>query len=231
MVPTVAAETLPYAFCSSAAFSAIKPENRAQVLQIEQRQPLLVGDAERDVEHALLRVVELQQPRQQQRPHLRNGGADRMALLAEHVPEHHGNSSGWYVRPMPCARLTKASLASPACADAGEVALDVGGKHRNAGGGEAFGQHLQGDGLAGAGRAGDEAVAIAEMEVEHLVFGALADDDAVVRQYGRLGGTTLWAPPWPLRLASVLLGRGLLRFRGLGHQFAPYTAFGLASRR
>ena len=63
-------------------------EHRAQVLEIEQREPLLVGDAERDVEHALLRVVEVHHARQQQRAHLGDGGADRMALLAEHVQEH-----------------------------------------------------------------------------------------------------------------------------------------------
>ncbi len=63
-------------------------EHRAQVLEVEQQQPLLVGDAEGDIEHALLRLVEIQQPRQQQRPHLRDRRADRMALLAEQVPEH-----------------------------------------------------------------------------------------------------------------------------------------------
>ena len=53
-----------------------------------QRQPVVVGDAEGDVEHALLHVVQIEHARQQQRPHLRDGGAHRMALLAEHVPEH-----------------------------------------------------------------------------------------------------------------------------------------------
>ena len=67
--------------------------------------------------------------------------------------------------------------------DAGEVALDVGGEHRNAGAREAFGQHLQRHGLAGAGRAGDQAVPVAEFQIENFVFAALADDDAVVR-YG-----------------------------------------------
>ena len=52
-------------------------QQRAQVLEVEQQQALVVGDLEGDVEHALLRVVELEQARQQQRPHLGDGGADR----------------------------------------------------------------------------------------------------------------------------------------------------------
>jgi hypothetical protein len=68
---------------------AEKDQHRLQVLEVEQRQPLLVGDAEGDVEHALLRLGQLQQARQQQRPHLGHRGAHRVALLAEEVPEHH----------------------------------------------------------------------------------------------------------------------------------------------
>ena len=206
-----------------------QPENGAQVLEVEQCQPLLVGDPERDVEHALLRVVELQEPRQQQRTHFGHRGADRMTLFAEHVPEHHGELVGLVRQAHAFGALDKGRFHLAGLADAGKVALDVGGKNRNAVGGEAFRQHLQGHGLAGAGRAGDEPMAIAEMEVQHLEFGALADDNAVVRQRGSLGDRRL-APAWLGRF-RLFLGHGLLRFRGLGHQFAPYTAFGLASRR
>src|SRR5215510_12980464 len=45
-------------------------KNRAQILEIEQREPLLIGNAKRDIQNAFLRVVELQQPRQQQWSHL-----------------------------------------------------------------------------------------------------------------------------------------------------------------
>ena len=64
--------------------------------------------------------------------------------------------------------------------DAGQIALDVGGEHRHAGAREAFGQHLQRDRLAGAGRAGHQAVAIAV--VQRQIFGllALADEDLAV---------------------------------------------------
>src|SRR5215475_9143512 len=64
-------------------------ENRAQILEIEQRKPLLIGNAERDIENAFLSVVELQEPRQQQWSHLRDGRADGMSLLAKNVPENH----------------------------------------------------------------------------------------------------------------------------------------------
>ena len=62
-------------------------EERLQILQVEEQQPLLVGDPEGDVEDALLGVVEVEEAREEQRPDLRDGGADRMALLAEEVPE------------------------------------------------------------------------------------------------------------------------------------------------
>ena len=63
-------------------------EHRPQILEIEDQQPLLVGNAEADIEHALLDIVEIHQARQQQRPHLGDGGAHRMALLPEQIPEH-----------------------------------------------------------------------------------------------------------------------------------------------
>jgi hypothetical protein len=50
----------------------------------------------------------------------------------------------------------------PGLADAGQVALDVGHEDRHADLGEILGQGLQGDGLAGAGGAGDQAVAVGQ---------------------------------------------------------------------
>jgi hypothetical protein len=51
-------------------------QQRPQILEVEQQQALVVGDLEGDVEHALLGVVEVEEARQQQRPHLGDGGAD-----------------------------------------------------------------------------------------------------------------------------------------------------------
>ena len=57
----------------------------------------------------------------------------------------------------------------------GQVALDVGQEHRHPDTAERFRQRLQGDRLAGAGRAGDEAVAVGHLrqqdELELVVLG------------------------------------------------------------
>src|SRR3546814_10791003 len=62
-----------------------------------------------------------------------------------------------------------------------EVALDVGAEHRDAGLREALGQDLQGDGLAGAGGAGDEAVATGVGQPDVFRLGAGADVAAADR--------------------------------------------------
>ena len=156
-------------------------EHGAQVLEIEQQQPLLVGDAEADVEHALLHLVEVHQPREQQRPHLRDGGADRMALLAEQIPEHHRKFVGLVGEAEALGARDKRVLGLARFRDAGEIALDVGGKHRHARAREALRQHLQGDGLAGAGRSGDQPVPVRQRQRQKLGLGALADEDFAVR--------------------------------------------------
>ena len=65
-------------------------QHRAQVLEVEQQQPGVVGDLEREIQHAFLRVVQLQKPREQQRAQIGHRRANRVAALAEHVPEHDG---------------------------------------------------------------------------------------------------------------------------------------------
>ena len=54
-----------------------------QVLEIEDEKPLLVSDPKTDIQHAFLNVVEIHEPREQQRSHLRDGGANGMALLTK----------------------------------------------------------------------------------------------------------------------------------------------------
>ncbi len=139
-------------------------QHGAHVLEVEQQQPLLVGDAERDVEHALLHVVEVHHPRQQQRPHLGDGGAHRMTLLAEHVPEHGGKFVGLVGEAHVLGALDQRILGLADRGDARQIALDVGGEHRHAGPRQAFSEDLQRNGLAGAGCAGDEAVAIGKCQ-------------------------------------------------------------------
>ena len=59
----VAFETLPYRVLISSACSRDVGQQRAQILQVEQQQipARLVGDAEGDVEHAFLHLVEVHQ--------------------------------------------------------------------------------------------------------------------------------------------------------------------------
>jgi hypothetical protein len=61
-------------------------QHRAQVLHVEQQQAVVVGDLEDDREHALLRLVQVQDPTQQQRTQVRYRRANRMSHFAEDVP-------------------------------------------------------------------------------------------------------------------------------------------------
>ena len=64
------------------------------------------------------------------------------------------------------------AVGEPGHGEAGEVALHVGDEGRDAGGRKPFDDALQGDGLAGAGRAGDQAVAVGALELELLRIAA-----------------------------------------------------------
>ena len=163
-------------------------QHLAQVLEIDEAlvlrvglAELVVGIAEHDVENAFLHIVEVEDAREKQRPDLEHAGTDGMALLAEQIPEHDRKLVGLVFEAELLGALDEGLLALAGRADAGQVALDVGGEHRHAGAGEAFGQRLQGHRLAGAGGAGDETVAVAEGEGEHLRLIALADENLAVR--------------------------------------------------
>ena len=64
-------------------------EHRPQVLHVEQHQTTLVGDAEHDVQHAVLCLIQAHQAREQLWSHLTHRGTDGMALLAEDIVEPH----------------------------------------------------------------------------------------------------------------------------------------------
>ena len=98
-----------------------------------------------------------------------------MALFAEHVPEdgrepvrHIVNAD--FFGPFDKRRRTIARLA-----EARQVALDVGGKDRHAGIGEALGEALQRDRLARACGTCDEPVAVGEFEEQDFGLGAHPD--------------------------------------------------------
>ena len=65
-------------------------QRRAQVLEVEQQQTIVVGDLEHERQHAFLRLVEVEDAREQQRAHVGDGRPHRVTLLAEDVPEHDG---------------------------------------------------------------------------------------------------------------------------------------------
>ena len=155
-------------------------EQRAQVLHVDQRQAVFVRDAERDVEDAFLDVVQVEQPRQQQRSHFGHGGAHRMALLAEDIPEHRRELIGLEFQAHLGGALEDEVLGLADFGNAGQVALDIRREHRNAGAGKALRHHLQRHGLAGAGRAGDEAMPIGERQRQPRRLFALADKDLLV---------------------------------------------------
>ena len=69
---------------------AARGEHGLKVVQVEQQQAVVVGDVERDRQHAFLRFVQIQQSGQKQRPHFRDGRPDREPLLAVKIPENRG---------------------------------------------------------------------------------------------------------------------------------------------
>ena len=95
------------------------------------------------------------------------------------------------VRPNFFTRSCSFGIVAAGLADSGEVALHVGGKNRHADAAETFRHHLQGDGLARAGGAGDQAVPVrhAGQQVQRIV--PLGDQKRVrheiLRGVGRLG--------------------------------------------
>src|SRR5581483_9595972 len=58
-----------------------------KIFQVEEKKALVIGDLEHQRQHAGLGVVEIQNTAEQERPHLRDRGSHRMALLAEDIPE------------------------------------------------------------------------------------------------------------------------------------------------
>ena len=111
-------------------------QHRAQVLQVEQQQAVVVGDLEHQLRARPACVsFRLSMRAEQQRAHVGDGGAHRMALLAEHVPERRpgrrANAGASSVERF--SRVRRASaISAPGWRDAGEVALDVGHEHRHA---------------------------------------------------------------------------------------------------
>src|SRR5262249_195530 len=159
----------------------------AQIFKIDQSLSIgrsdfgiVIGEPEGDIDDAFLDIVKIENARNQKRPHLENGGANRVTLLAKEIPEHHRKLFGLVVKTHVFGALDQLRFNFAAHGNAREIAFDVGGKNRDTGSRESFGKDLQRHRLAGAGCASGEAMAIGERERKELIVVALADKDHAV---------------------------------------------------
>jgi hypothetical protein len=140
-------------------------DHRAQVLEVDERQAGLVGEVEHQRQARGLRLVEVEHAGQQHRAERRHRRPHRDAGALAAQREELGGEAGR--RPLLAdARRPGRELVArrSGLRDAGEIALDVGEEHRHAVRGELLGHHLEALGLAGAGGAGDETVAVEHAE-------------------------------------------------------------------
>jgi hypothetical protein len=106
--------------------------------------PCSSATLEGDVENARLGFVELEQAAEEERSHLGDGGADRVALGAEDVPE--GDGAAGERRSCRASELAVSAIVEDGAGlsgltEAGEVALHVGEEDRDAAGAEGLGEH------------------------------------------------------------------------------------------
>ncbi len=133
MAPTLAELMLPYSVVKSLALSPTYCSMAAQVFQVQQQQAVVVGNLEHQVEHAQLGFVEVEHAPQQQRAHVGDGGAHRVALLAKHVPQRGGAGLGrGQVKAAFLEHAGQLVANVAGLAGAGQVALDVGHEHGHA---------------------------------------------------------------------------------------------------
>lgn len=175
---------------TSFAFSDSQTSSACRSLRSRSAKSLLVGDPEGDVEHALLHVAELHHPCKQERPHLGDGRAHRVAGLAEQVPEDDRRGAiGIVGHPdLHGARLQCVTGLRGRVSGAGEardIALGVLHKNRDAGRGKCLRKALKRHGLAGSGGTRDQPVPVGIAEQELLGVGigrpAAAYEDRIVR--------------------------------------------------
>ena len=153
----------------------------AQVLEIKQPEVFIVGKAEGNVERPLLCFREAHKARQHEGTHFGDCGADGMALLAEEIPEDCGRGfHAIIVEADFFGALGKGFERRSDLRNAGEIAFHIGGKNRDARLAETLGHDLQGDGLARAGGAGYQPVAIGQWQEQLFALVAFAQENCVV---------------------------------------------------
>jgi hypothetical protein len=139
-------------------------EHGAQVGEVEQQEPLVVAVLEDEREDARLRLVQAEHLREEERAERGHAGAELRAARAGEA-QQLDRARGGRPRVAGLARAAGHAIARLARgAETRDVALHVGDEDRDAGAGELLGEELQGLRLPGAGRAGDQAVAIDHRE-------------------------------------------------------------------
>src|SRR5215831_5327817 len=103
-----------------------------------------------------------------------------MPLLPEQVPKHNRELVRLILETEAFGPGDKCFLGFTRLGNAGEVALDVRGEDRDSGAGEALRQHLQGDGLPGAGRSSDQSMAVGKRKRKNFGLETLPDEDRAV---------------------------------------------------
>ena len=167
-------------------------QHRAQVLQVEEQQPIVVRDLENDGEHALLDFIQSEHAPEKQRPHVRDRRAHRMSRFAEHIPEDHRARRALRRQLQLLAALVHFRVGAARFRKASEIAFDVGHEHRHADRREPLGDDLQRDRFAGAGRPGDEAVAVGERRQEAEIQVAVLGNDQGVGHRGTSDSKGMW---------------------------------------
>jgi hypothetical protein len=156
-----------------------RPE-RAQILEVEEQETPVVGELEGDLEDALLRVVQLEDPGEQRGPDLAHRPPDGMSRLAVEVPEDDGARLLLVTLDADLRDALRDPVARGArhC-DPRDVALHVGDEGGDPHPREALRHDEERDGLARARRPRDVAVAVAVLREQGDGLLALADEDLV----------------------------------------------------
>jgi len=149
-----------------------------QVLEVEQEKPVVIGDPEYQVEDAALHIVEHEDAAEKQWAHLGDGSPDRVALLAEDIPEDHGVTfESETLEAQLIDALIDLGVFSSRERQPREVALHVRHEDRHAYGTELLGQGPQRYGLARSRCPCNETVAVGHLRYDCDVGLPLRDDE------------------------------------------------------
>ena len=148
-----------------------------QVLEIQQQQAFVVGDAEDDVHHAALHLIESEKPAQEHRAHVRNRGTHGMSLLAEHVINSYRATGELGILNTEFRHsLLDESAHGSRLADAAQVSLHVGHEAGNTCLTESFCKHLERYCLSCTGSSGDKSMAVGHFAANrYRAFLAMGD--------------------------------------------------------